>query len=197
MPNGITATVAGQSDEMQASFQSLQFALALAIFLVYLIMASQFESLIHPFVILFTIPLALVGAVLALFVTGTTINIVALIGVIMLAGIVVNNAIVLVDLINQLRAQGKDRFDAIMEAGSARLRPILMTSLTTALGLLPMATGFGEGSEVRTPMAITVIGGLLVSTILTLVVIPVVYSLLDRKRWPAPSSVETASVATQ
>ena len=181
MPPGISATVSGQSEEMQDSFTSMQFALALAIFLVYLVMASQFESLIHPFVILFTIPLALVGAVLALFVTGTTINIVAFIGVIMLAGIVVNNAIVLVDLINQLRAKGKDRFDAIMEAGTARLRPILMTSLTTALGLLPMALGFGEGSEVRTPMAITVIGGLLVSTLLTLVVIPVVYSLLDRK----------------
>jgi len=185
MPAGVTATVSGQSEEMQDSFRSMQFALALAIFLVYLVMASQFESLIHPFVILFTIPLALVGAVLALFVTGTTINIVAFIGVIMLAGIVVNNAIVLVDLINQLRAQGKEQFDAIMEAGTARLRPILMTSLTTALGLLPMALGFGEGAEVRTPMAITVIGGLLVSTLLTLVVIPVVYSLLDRKRWPS------------
>ena len=184
MPVGISATVSGQSEEMQDSFRSMQFALALAIFLVYLVMASQFESLIHPFVILFTIPLALVGAVLALFVTGTTINIVAFIGVIMLAGIVVNNAIVLVDLINQLRMQGKSRMDAIMEAGSARLRPILMTSLTTALGLLPMALGFGEGAEVRTPMAITVIGGLLVSTVLTLLVIPVVYSLLDRKRWP-------------
>ncbi|MDH3435353.1 MAG: efflux RND transporter permease subunit, partial [Gammaproteobacteria bacterium] len=181
MPSGVTAMVSGQSEEMQASFQSMQFALALAIFLVYLVMASQFESLIHPFVILFTIPLALVGAVLALFVTGTTINIVALIGVIMLAGIVVNNAIVLVDLINQLRAHGKQRLDAIMEAGSARLRPILMTSLTTALGLLPMAIGFGEGSEVRAPMAITVIGGLLVSTFLTLLVIPVVYSLMDRR----------------
>jgi HAE1 family hydrophobic/amphiphilic exporter-1 len=166
---------------MQESFLSMQFALALAIFLVYLVMASQFESLIHPFVILFTIPLALVGAVLALYITGTTINIVALIGVIMLAGIVVNNAIVLVDLINQLRAQGKQRLEAIMEAGSARLRPILMTSLTTALGLLPMAVGFGEGAEVRAPMAITVIGGLLVSTFLTLVIIPVVYSLLDRR----------------
>jgi len=184
MPDGITAIVSGQSEEMQASFESMKFALILAIFLVYLVMASQFESLIHPFVILFTIPLALVGAVLALFITGTTINIVALIGVIMLAGIVVNNAIVLVDLINQLRAQGSERYEAIMEAGSARLRPILMTSLTTALGLLPMALGFGEGSEVRTPMAITVIGGLTVSTLLTLVVIPVVYSLMDRKRWP-------------
>ncbi len=185
MPNGITAMVSGQSEEMQESFQSMQFALALAVFLVYLVMASQFESLIHPLVILFTIPLALVGAVLALFVTGTTVNIVAFIGVIMLAGIVVNNAIVLVDLINQLRMQGKGRTDAILEAGAARLRPILMTSLTTALGLLPMALGFGEGSEVRTPMAITVIGGLLVSTLLTLIVIPVVYSLMDRKRWPA------------
>ncbi len=181
MPEGVSAMVSGQSEEMQESFLSMQFALALAIFLVYLVMASQFESLIHPFVILFTIPLALVGAVLALFITGTTINIVALIGVIMLAGIVVNNAIVLVDLINQLRAQGMQRLEAIMEAGSARLRPILMTSLTTALGLLPMAVGFGEGAEVRAPMAITVIGGLLVSTFLTLVVIPVVYSLMDRR----------------
>jgi HAE1 family hydrophobic/amphiphilic exporter-1 len=195
MPVGITAMVSGQSEEMQASFQSMQFALALAVFLVYLIMASQFESLIHPFVILFTIPLALVGAVLALFVTGTTINIVAFIGVIMLAGIVVNNAIVLVDLINQLQSQGKSRIDAIMEAGSARLRPILMTSLTTALGLLPMAIGFGEGSEVRAPMAITVIGGLLVSTFLTLVLIPVVYSLLDRKRWPATVAVSATQAA--
>jgi HAE1 family hydrophobic/amphiphilic exporter-1 len=192
MPSGVNAAVSGQSEEMQESFTSMQFAFALAIFLVYLVMASQFESLIHPFVILFTIPLALVGAVLALFVTGTTINIVAFIGVIMLAGIVVNNAIVLVDLINQLRAKGMDRFDAIMEAGSARLRPILMTSFTTALGLLPMALGFGEGSEVRTPMAITVIGGLLVSTLLTLLVIPVVYSLLDRKRWPASIGLTAA-----
>ncbi|MDJ0911897.1 MAG: efflux RND transporter permease subunit [Woeseiaceae bacterium] len=195
MPAGVSALVSGQSEEMTESFRSMQFALALAVFLVYLVMASQFESLIHPFVILFTIPLALVGAVLALFVTGTTINIVALIGVIMLAGIVVNNAIVLVDLINQLRAAGKERFDAIMEAGAARLRPILMTSLTTALGLLPMAIGFGEGSEVRAPMAITVIGGLLVSTLLTLLVIPVVYSLLDRKRWPAADSAVAGSTA--
>jgi len=188
MPNGVVAMVSGQSEEMEDSFQSMQFALVLAIFLVYLVMASQFESLIHPFVILFTIPLALVGAVLALFVTGTTINVVAFIGVIMLAGIVVNNAIVLIDLINQLRAQGKDKLAAIMEAGTARLRPILMTTLTTALGLLPMAIGFGEGAEVRTPMAITVIGGLLVSTLLTLIVIPVVYSLMDRKKWPTTTS---------
>ena len=195
MPQGITANVSGQNEEMQSSFRSMQFALALAVFLVYLVMASQFESLIHPFVILFTIPLALVGAVLALFVTGTTINVVALIGLIMLAGIVVNNAIVLVDLINQLRASGMEKVAAIQEAGRARLRPILMTTLTTVLGLMPMAIGFGEGAEVRTPMAITVIGGLLVSTLLTLIVVPVVYSLLDRKSWPvaehAPMNLRT------
>ena len=183
LPPGLSASVAGQSEEMQESFESMQFALALAVFLVYLVMASQFESLVHPFVILFTIPLALVGAVLALYVTGTTVNVVAMIGVIMLAGIVVNNAIVLVDMINQLRSRGIEKHQAIMDAGKARLRPIMMTTLTTVLGLLPMAIGFGEGSEVRTPMAITVIGGLLVSTLLTLVVIPVVYSVMDRKTW--------------
>jgi len=188
LPNGVTALVAGQNEEMQNSFRSMQFALVLAIFLVYLVMASQFESLVHPFVILFTIPLALVGAVLALYITGTTVNVVAFIGVIMLAGIVVNNAIVLVDMINQLQAAGMEKMAAIAEAGRARLRPILMTTLTTALGLLPMAIGVGEGAEVRTPMAITVIGGLLVSTLLTLVVIPVVYSLLDRKKWPVPAT---------
>ncbi len=194
MPGGVTAVVSGQDEEMQASFRSMQFALVLAVFLVYLVMASQFESLIHPLVILFTVPLALVGAVLGLFVTGTTVNVVAFIGVIMLAGIVVNNAIVLVDKINQLRAEGVEKTRAIIEAGRTRLRPILMTTLTTVLGLLPMAIGLGEGAEVRAPMAITVIGGLSVSTLLTLVVIPVAYSLMDRKTFevgtaaaPAPS----------
>ncbi|MGD8977588.1 MAG: efflux RND transporter permease subunit [Gammaproteobacteria bacterium] len=195
MPGGITALVTGQSEEMKESFRSMTFTLAMAIFLVYLVMASQFESLLHPFVILFTIPLALVGAVLALFMTGTTVNVVVFIGLIMLAGIVVNNAIVLVDLINQLRAEGKDRTQAIVEAGQARLRPILMTTLTTTLGLLPMALGFGEGAEVRAPMAVTVIGGLLVSTFLTLLVIPVVYSLIDRKRWVVADSAPAGAVS--
>jgi HAE1 family hydrophobic/amphiphilic exporter-1 len=181
---------------MSESFSSMLFTLAMAIFLVYLVMASQFESLVHPFVILFTIPLALIGAVLALWLTGTTVSVVVFIGLIMLAGIVVNNAIVLVDLINQLRAQGRARTEAIVEAGAARLRPILMTTMTTILGLLPMALGFGEGAEVRAPMAVTVIGGLLVSTLLTLVVIPVVYSLLDRaprQRAPVTGLVEAAT----
>ncbi|MGD8964042.1 MAG: efflux RND transporter permease subunit [Gammaproteobacteria bacterium] len=183
VPADVGASVSGQSAEMDESFRSMMFTLAMAVFLVYLVMASQFESLLHPFVILFTIPLALVGAILALYLTGTTINVVVFIGLIMLAGIVVNNAIVLVDLINQLRAQGAEKLQAIIEGGRARLRPIMMTTLTTTLGLLPMALGFGQGSEVRAPMAITVIGGLLVSTLLTLFVIPVVYSILDRKQW--------------
>jgi HAE1 family hydrophobic/amphiphilic exporter-1 len=132
-------------------------------------------------VILFTIPLALIGAVLALLVTGSTISVVVFIGCILLAGIVVNNAIVLIDFVNQLRAGGMTKTEAIIAGGRSRLRPILMTTMTTVLGLIPLALGIGEGAEIRSPMAITVIGGLSVSTLLTLVVIPVVYSILDRK----------------
>ena len=183
MPTGIYARIAGQNEEMSDSFQSLVFALALAVFLVYLVMASQFESLLHPFIILFTIPLALIGAILALFITGTTISVVVFIGLILLAGIVVNNAIVLIDLINQMREKGTEKLEAIMEGGKSRLRPILMTTLTTTLGLLPLAIGFGDGAELRAPMGITVIGGLLVSTLLTLVVIPVMYSIMDHKKY--------------
>jgi len=185
LPVGTTAFLSGQSEEMTASFKSLQFVLILAIFLVYLVMASQFESLIHPFVILLTIPLALIGAVWALWLTGTTVNVVAYVGLIMLAGIVVNQSIVLIDAVNQLRAQGMPKLDAIVEGGKLRLRPILITKLTTILGLLPMALGIGEGAEVRAPMAITVIGGVLLTTFLTLLVIPVVYSVMDRKRFVA------------
>ncbi|MCU0643451.1 MAG: efflux RND transporter permease subunit, partial [bacterium] len=181
MPNGLSASLTGQNEEMAVSFRSLQFALLLAIFLVYLVMASQFESFLHPFVILFTIPLALIGAVFALWITGSTISVVVFIGLILLAGIVVNNAIVLLDFINQLRARGMSKIEAIIEGGKSRLRPIMMTALTTILGLIPLAMGFGEGAEVRSPMAITVIGGLTVSTLLTLIVIPVVYAAVDRK----------------
>lgn len=182
LPNGLAVRLAGQNQEMAVSFRSLQLALLLAVFLVYLVMASQFESLLHPFVIMFTIPLALVGAVFALLLTGSTVSVVVFIGLILLAGIVVNNAIVLIDLINQLRARGLEKTEAIVEGGRARLRPIMMTTLTTVLGLLPLALGWGEGAEVRAPMAVTVIGGLTVSTLLTLVVIPVMYAVVDRKK---------------
>ena len=186
-PAGLVLRQAGQSEEMSASFRSLILALLLAVFLVYLVMASQFESLIHPFVIFFSIPLALIGAVLALWLTGSTISVVVFIGAILLVGIVVNNAIVLVDLINQLRAQGMEKLEAIVEGGRLRLRPILMTTLTTTLGLLPLAVGLGDGAELRAPMAVTVIGGLVVSTLLTLVVIPVMYAVLDRKIYAVES----------
>jgi len=178
---GVSVHIGGQGEEMDASTKSMLFAFALAIFLVYLVMASQFESLLHPFVIMFSIPLALVGAVLALVVTGTPISVVVFIGLIMLAGIVVKNAIVLIDRVNQLREEGHAKREAIVLAAESRLRPIVMTTMATLLGFLPLAIGLGEGSEVRSPMAITVIGGLAVSTLLTLVVVPIVYELLDRK----------------
>lgn len=180
LPAGQSTRIAGQSEEMMASFRSLLFALALALFLVYLVMASQFESLLYPFVIFFSIPLAAIGALWALWLTGTTLSVVVFIGFILLAGIVVNNAIVLIDVVNQLRANGTELVEALIEGGRLRLRPILMTTLTTTLGLIPLALGFGDGAELRAPMAIPVIGGLIISTLLTLIVIPVLYKVLSR-----------------
>jgi HAE1 family hydrophobic/amphiphilic exporter-1 len=182
MPEGYTVEIGGQRKEMSSSFRSLMFAISLAIFLVYLVMASSFESLLHPFVIMFTIPFALIGVVFILLIFGLTINVVVLIGMILLAGIVVNNAIVLIDYTNQLRATGMEKKAALKKAAQVRMRPILMTTLTTVLGLLPMAISTAEGSELRIPMALTVIGGLSFATILTLIVIPSVYIVLDRKK---------------
>jgi HAE1 family hydrophobic/amphiphilic exporter-1 len=173
--------LAGQNEEMATSQRSLIFAMCLAVFLVYLVMASQFESLVHPFVILFTVPLGLIGVVIALFLTQTTISVMVLLGVIILCGIVVNNAIVLIDYTNQLRRDGMSVRDALLQAGQVRLRPIIMTTLTTVLGLIPMAVSWGEGAEIRAPMAVAVIGGLLFSTLLTLILIPVAYELLNRR----------------
>ena len=157
-------------------------ALALAVFLVYLVMASQFESFIHPLIIMFTVPLGLIGVVLALALTGTALSVVVLLGLIILSGIMVNNAILLVDYTNKLRRAGRARRSALLQAGQVRLRPILMTTLTTVLGLIPMALGWGEGAEIRAPMAIAVMGGLLFSALLTLFFIPAVYELVDRGR---------------
>ena len=173
--------IGGQGQELGESIRSLLFAFALAVFLVYLVMASQFESLLHPFVILFTIPLALVGAVAALLLARSPVSVVVFIGLILLVGLVVKNAIILIDKVNQLREEGVAKREALVEGARSRLRPIMMTTLCAVFGFLPLALAFGEGAEVRSPMAITVIGGLLVSTMLTLLVIPVVYDLLDRK----------------
>jgi len=183
MPPDFDWRIGGQRQEMETSFESMKLAILLAIFMVYLVMASQFESLLHPFVILFSVPLSVIGVLTTLWAFGVTVSIVVLIGVILLAGIVVNNAIILIDYTNRLRREeGMPKLEALKKAGRVRLRPILMTTSTTVLGLLPMALGLGEGSELRTPMALTVIGGLLVSTVLTLVIIPTVYSVLDRGR---------------
>ena len=173
--------IGGQGEELGESMRSLLMAFALAIFLVYLVMASQFESLLHPFVILFTIPLAMVGAIGALLLTGNTISVVAFIGLILMVGLVVKNAIILIDKVNQLREAGVAKRDALVEGARSRLRPIIMTTLSTLFGFLPLALALGDGAEVRSPMAIVVMGGLAVSTVLTLLVIPVVYDLLDRK----------------
>jgi HAE1 family hydrophobic/amphiphilic exporter-1 len=197
LPMNFQAKVAGQSEEMTQSFQSLQFALALAIFLVYLVMASQFESLLHPLLILFTVPLACAGSIYGLYLSGTNLSVVVFIGLIMLAGIVVNNAIVLIDRINQLRESGIAKTQAIIQSAQSRLRPILMTTLTTSLGLLPMAIGIGEGAEIRTPMAVTVIYGLLFATILTLFFIPVIYSLFDRKQFEPHPPLQATPENTQ
>ncbi|KFN45288.1 efflux RND transporter permease subunit [Arenimonas composti] len=178
---GVRMRIGGQGEELQESVMSLLFAFGLAIFLVYLVMASQFESLLHPFVILFTVPLAMVGAVLALKLSNSSISVVVFIGLILMVGIVVKNAIILIDKVNQLREEGESKFDALVHGAQSRLRPIVMTTLTALLGFAPLAFFGGEGAEVRQPMAITVIGGLAVSTLLTLFVIPVVYNLLDRR----------------
>lgn len=180
LPADYSIRVTGDEEKRQESMAGLGFALILSIVLVYMVMASQFESLIHPFTVILTIPFAITGSLLTFFILGRPLNIMALIGIIMLAGIAVNNSIILIDRINQLIREGMSRKDAIIYAGQQRIRPILMTSLTTILALLPLTIGMGESASLRSPMALAVIGGMITSTLLTLVVIPCVYDVLDR-----------------
>ncbi len=180
LPDSVEVVVTGQSEEWETSSQSLYLALGLSIFLVYVIMASQFESLVYPLIILATIPLAGLGVIFTLLLLGIPVSVLVFLGAILLAGIVVNNAIVLVDYVNQLKQRGHTTEKALELAGKIRLRPILMTTMTTVLGLLPMALGIGDGAEIRMPMAITVIAGLACSTLLTLIVIPTIYAGFDR-----------------
>lgn len=182
LPPGYSISYSGAAQMMEEGFQGLKFALILAIALVYMIMAAQFESLLNPFIIIFTIPFAMIGVITSLLITGRALGITAFIGIIMLAGIVVNNGIVMVDYINKLRRGGLGKSEAIVEGAQTRVRPILMTTLTTILALIPLALGIGEGAELQAPMATVVIGGLMVSTLLTLIVIPVLYSLLSPKK---------------
>ena len=180
VPATLTADFAGMAEIMAESFQYMGLALLLAIVFVYMLLAAQFNSFIHPFTIMLSLPLSMVGAFGALYLSGSTLSIFSMIGVIMLMGLVTKNAILLVDYTNTLRERGLPMFEALLEAGPVRLRPILMTTAAMVFGMLPVALALSEGGETRAPMAMTVIGGLLTSMLLTLVVVPVVYSLFDQ-----------------
>jgi HAE1 family hydrophobic/amphiphilic exporter-1 len=175
IPKGYMVKLTGETEEMKASFTSMRNAIIAAFLLVYMIMAALFESLWQPFIIMFTIPISLIGVAWSLLITGTSVSAYVLMGVGILGGIVVDNAIVMIDCVNLFVSKGMPREKAVVYASRVRLRPILMTALTTILGLVPMAVLGGEGAELRAPMAITVMGGLTVSTFLTLVVIPTIY----------------------
>jgi HAE1 family hydrophobic/amphiphilic exporter-1 len=171
--------IGGENEEMRRSFRELGFAFLLALLLVYMILAAEFESVVQPFTILLSVPLGLIGAILALWLFGSGLNTVSLIGVVILVGIVDNNAVVMLDFINQRRDEGATVREAILDAGSARLRPILMTTITTMLAIMPMMLGIGAGAGLQAPLAIAVFGGLFSATALTLLVIPVVYEIVD------------------
>jgi HAE1 family hydrophobic/amphiphilic exporter-1 len=182
LPPGYTVRPVGDSEELKKMFANMMQTLVLAIIFIYLILASQFGSFLHPFAIMLSLPLSLVGVAIALLLTGDSLNIMSMIGLIMLMGLVTKNAILLVDFTNQARARGVARDEALIKAGSTRLRPIVMTTLAMIFGMLPLAFAIGAGAEMRAPMARAVIGGLITSTLLTLVVVPVVYTYLDGLR---------------
>jgi HAE1 family hydrophobic/amphiphilic exporter-1 len=184
LPAGYNTAYVGQADTMAESFRYLMLALMLGIILAYMVLAAQFESFLHPVTVLLAMPLSFIGAFGALLITGKTISIVSFIGLILLMGLVKKNSILLVDYTNTLRARGMSRREAILQAGPVRLRPILMTTFAMVFGMLPVALGIGEGSDIRSPMGIIVIGGLLTSLFLTLAVVPAAYDVFDDwKEW--------------
>jgi multidrug efflux pump subunit AcrB len=196
LPEGFTAQLGGQTAAQQQAFGGMIFAALLALALVYMVLASQFQSLIDPLVIMFSVPMGVSGVILALLITGTTLSVNSFMGVIMMVGIVVSNGVLLVDFANVLRTRGLSLLEATIEAGRTRLRPILMTTLATVVGLIPMAAGLGEGSETNLPLARAVIGGLTVSTFFTLFLVPALYTLLDRfSRRTAPGDDTDAPAA--
>jgi HAE1 family hydrophobic/amphiphilic exporter-1 len=181
VPPGVIINVGGAYEDQQETFADMGLLLALIVMLVFVVMASQFESLSKPFIIMMTVPFAFSGVILALWITGTNFDVIGALGAILLVGIVVKNGIVLVDYINLMRDRGHELNEAIALSGESRLRPVLMTAFTTLLGMLPMALSTGSGSEMWVPMGVVVIGGILVSTILTLILVPVLYSLMSRR----------------
>lgn len=180
-PEGYELTMAGEDETIMESMTELLKMLGLAIVFMYLIMVAQFQSLRSPFIIMFTIPLAFTGGLLGLYLSDSPISVIAMIGFVMLSGIIVNNGIVFVDYTNQLIDSGMEKNEALVEAGATRLRPILMTAITTILGLSTMAAGFGTGADMVQPMAIVTVGGLIYGTILTLFVVPCIYALFHKK----------------
>ena len=179
LPPGYSVLFTGQSEEMNETFDYIYEALILAIVFIYLILASQFGSFTHPLAIMLSLPLSLIGVAGLMLFTGDTLNIMSMIGLILLMGLVTKNAILLIDCTKRLRLEGKERTAALVEAGRTRFRPIVMTTMAMIFGMLPLAFEIGAGSELRAPMARAVIGGLITSTILTLIAVPVVYALLD------------------
>jgi hydrophobic/amphiphilic exporter-1 (mainly G- bacteria), HAE1 family len=203
LPAGYSIEFSGQAETMAETIKSIIFVFALTTVITYMVLASQFESFIHPFTIMLAVPLGVTGALATLFITRNTINIMSLIGMIMLLGLVIKNSILLVDYTNVLRTAGMNKRDALLQAGPVRLRPILMTAISTVAGVLPVALGLGAGGASRAPMGIAVAGGMTTSTLLTLYVVPVVYSLIDDvmekvqslvKRDTVKSAVEAGSV---
>ena len=181
VPEGYTVEIQGETETINSAMGDLILMIALAVVFIYLIMVAQFQSLLSPFIVMFTIPLAFTGGLLALWLTGNPISVIAMLGFLMLSGVVVNNGIVFVDYVNQLRLEGMDKKEALIQTGRTRLRPILMTALTTILAMFTMAIGLGDGAEMTQPMAIVTIGGLAYATLLTLLVVPVLYDAFHRK----------------
>jgi HAE1 family hydrophobic/amphiphilic exporter-1 len=181
MPAGVMVQISGAIKEQMDAFMDIATLMLISLILVYLIMASQFESLKMPFIIMFSIPFAFSGVAIALFISNTTLSVISGIGAVMLIGIVVKNAIVLVDFINLMRERGHELYEAIAISGRSRLRPVIMTSATTILGMLPLAMSKGSGSELWSPMGVAVIGGLIFSTLVTLVLVPVVYAIFSKR----------------
>jgi len=191
LPSDIMLNVGGEAEEQKKAFRDLALLLLLGVALVYMVMAAQFESLLDPFIIMFSIPFTFIGVVLGFLLTHTTLNIISYLGAIMLIGIVVNNAIVLISYIIILRARGQSMHDAVTNAGRDRLRPVLMTTITTLAGLLPLAISNGVGSETWRPLGITMFGGLTVSTLITMLFVPTLYAVFHRKSGSAKNNKHT------
>ena len=197
LPEGYTVEIAGENETINSAMTDLVKMIALAVVFIYLIMVAQFQSLMSPFIVMFTIPLAFTGGLLALWLTGSELSVIAMLGFLVLAGVVVNNGIVFVDNINQLRLAGMDRTEAILETGRTRIRPVLMTALTTILAMSTMALGIGDGAEMTQPMAIVTIGGLTYATLLTLLVVPVLYDIFRKKPLYDPELDDAAADAAK